>query len=387
MLFLYRLLVKTDGRKTGKGAQVIALVKDVVVGFFIGLANIIPGVSGGTFLLIFGIYERVIAAVNNFKPAKIKSGLGQLLKAMTAHEKKPHWHAFVTFLSDVDALFLGRLLVGAAIAIVGLSSLMKWLLLNQFTNTYALFFGLILVSIVIPFKMLTEKKMRDFLFFLIGAALTVYVTVSVNPYDKAKAKSDHYQARYEAQQNEGAGDSGTAQKFSYIGKYTGKEFIYGGGAGALAVSAMVLPGISGSLVLILLGQYFEVISAISGMKTLYLDYFLFLGIFGVGMAAGLVLFAKLVNFVFKKFFNQTMAFLIGLMAGSLYTLWPFKQSILMNQYAKSHGTIILNKGVGVYTNVNQLPESMGQFSTAFICFVIGAGIMAFFARKEAPSAA
>lgn len=357
-------------------------IKEMVVGFFIGIANIIPGVSGGTFLLIFGIYERVITILNNMGPTKLRRGLRLLAEAAASGMNREKRAAFMAFLTDLDLFFLTRILIGAGIAIVILSNVMKWLLANQFSVTYAFFFGLILVSVVIPVRLMKEKKVYHLLFFLLGTGLTIYVAASVNPLDKAKAKSDHYKARYEsaAQTAEKAAGS---ESFTFAGKYSIREYAYAAASGALAVSAMVLPGISGSLVLILLGQYVEVISAVSGLKTLQFDYLVFLSVFALGMGVGILLFARLVKFVFTRYYNQTMAFLTGLMIGSLYSLWPFKKTVCIDQYIKSDGAIEIVKDVVIHTNINQLPPNMGLALAAFVCCLAGIMIMLFFIRKEA----
>lgn len=363
--------------------------KELIVGFFIGLANIIPGVSGGTFLLIFGIYERVISVLNKLGPNTLIEIGKAKLAVLKAKDKKEEFSKFLKMIDSLDLLFLVRLLVGAAIAIVVLSALMEYLLVNQFSPTYGLFFGLILVSIIIPVKMIRSLKPLLVLPFIIGIILTLFVTISVNPYDKAKKKSDMYKARYEMKLGknllEEEKEPQKVEPFSYTGRYTIGEYLYAGLTGSVAVSAMVLPGVSGSLVMILMGEYFEIVSAISGLKSLELDYIIFLSIFSLGMLFGLLLFAKLVDFVFKKFHDGTMSFLIGLMVGSLYTLWPFKKFMIIDEFVKDGSTIRVIKDSVIYTNINILPENTIQFTSAVICFLIGGIIMYFFSKKEMKS--
>jgi len=357
--------------------------KELVTGFFIGIANIIPGVSGGTFLLIFGIYERTIGVLNNLKPQNLKRGLTLVKNVVSGKDKGAAKKDLGEFVKELDLLFLIRICIGAFIAIMALSSLMKYLLLNHFSNTYAFFFGLILVSIIIPIKLLKTRKIWYVVFFLIGTALTIYVSASVNPYDKAKAKSELYQVRYEKQQAVGEhGTEETEKKLRLSGSYTPAEYLSIFIAGAIAISAMVLPGISGSLVLILLGQYFAVVSAISALKTLEIDSVIFLSVLALGMLIGILLFAKLVNFVFDKFHDQTMSFLIGLMAGSLYALWPFKAFVKMDMYVKENGGIELLKDNIVYTNQNISPENGAAIGFALLFCVVGMGIMGWFVGKE-----
>ncbi|MCK5684285.1 DUF368 domain-containing protein, partial [bacterium] len=126
-----------------------------------------------------------------------------------------------------------------------------------------------------------------------------------------------------------------------------------------------------------------VISAISGLAKLNLDNMIFLGCFAVGIVFGGLVFAKLVNLLLKRFYNPTMAFLAGLMAGSLYALWPFKKSIIMvQQYIKQDGVIKILENTKIYTNINELPILEAQLFIPFFCFIAGCIIMSFFSEKK-----
>ncbi|MCP3872808.1 MAG: DUF368 domain-containing protein [Desulfobacteraceae bacterium] len=365
-----------------KGIEQPSLIKELLIGFCLGTANIIPGVSGGTFLLIFKMYERVFAILNNINKTNILYVLTSIIKIVFKTDKANNFVNFKAFLKDNDFIFLFKLIVGAVVAIFSLSSLMKYLIVYHFSITYALFFGLILISMIIPVRMLTDKKPHLILFFLLGAVSTIYVTIAVNPYEKVKMKSELYQHQYSKVQVLDEKKKGS-KAFSFTGKYTFEEYAYASFCGALSISAMVLPGVSGSLVLILLGAYFEVVSAISGLKTLNLDYLAFLGCFSIGIILGGLLFARLVSAILKRYYNATMAFLIGLMAGSLYALWPFKKSIIMvQQYIKRDGIICIVENVRVYTNINEFPQIGSELYLSMASFAIGCFIMFFFVKKE-----
>ncbi len=353
-------------------------LKDLLTGFAIGTANIIPGVSGGTFLLIFGIYERVISALNSLNGSSIKEILGSIGSLMKNAKSQEHRTATATLLSKYEIPFLVKLVSGALVAIVALSSLIKMLLLNYQTPTYGLFFGLILVSIIVPFKLFKKKKLFHIIPFIVGAIITISIANGVDPVEKVKQKSVIYQERIskdEVQTTE-------SKAFSFSGVYSPKEYIYAGVAGAIAISAMVLPGISGSLVLILLGQYFIVLTAISGAKSLVLDHFLYLGALSLGMAVGLLLFVRLVNFVFDKFHDGTVAVLTGLIAGSLVALWPFKVVEHLDYYGKVNGVITFIKDGAVYTNINALPSMSGETVITFVMVIIGIAVMVPFIKHE-----
>ena len=150
-------------------------MKELFMGFCLGVANIIPGVSGGTFLLVFGIYERVFAIVNQINVRFLGRLAGMSLSVFRHLGGKGTVQKFIVTLRATGLLFLMKLALGAGVAIVGLSSLMKFLLLNHFSVTYALFFGLILVSVVIPIKMMRRFSWGHFVFLLLGVVLTVMV--------------------------------------------------------------------------------------------------------------------------------------------------------------------------------------------------------------------
>jgi putative membrane protein len=124
-----------------------------------------------------------------------------------------------------------------------------------------------------------------------------------------------------------------------------------------------------------MGQYHEVISAISGLKTLQLDYFVFLAVMSIGMGFGMLVFARVISFVFKRFYDGTVALMIGLTAGSLYALWPFKQTVVMDQYVKHAGKITLIENSVIQTNINILPGDIASGLLALLIFAVGAGIV------------
>jgi putative membrane protein len=379
-------LSSSSASTAGMNNRMPGLVKDLFMGVCLGAANIIPGVSGGTFLLIFKIYERVFDSVNRINKTCLYRALGVSFRFVKQLGQKGTYREMAGFLEQNDFLFLLRLLLGAVIAILGLSTVMKHLLTHYFSLTYSLFFGLILVSILVPVKMI--NCFRPYLIWLIclGAAMTMMVSFQVNPYDKVKQKSAHYEIQYENQigGQEGLTD-GQTQKATVLAPVA--DYLYAGLCGAVSICAMVLPGISGSLVLILMGAYFDVLSAISGLTHFQVDAMVFLGCFGVGILLGGLLFARLVNYVFKRYYDATMAVLLGLMAGSLWPLWPFKQVVVMEeQYVKQNGVITMLENVRVYTNINMLPPVDSQLLWSCLLFVLGCVVMYGFLRIQESAA-
>ena len=365
-------------------STIASSIKELFMGFCLGVANIIPGVSGGTFLLVFGIYERVFSILNQINKPFITHCL-KLGLACFPHPVKGTRQLF-DFLQETGFVFLLKLATGAVVAILALSSLMKYLLLHHFSVTYSLFFGLILVSMVIPVKMLKRFDGWALMSLLAGIALTVGVSAMVNPYDKIKMKSDFLEPVYLAQADADASATpvpgGSDAKPAASGHSPG-DYLYIALCGALAISATVLPGVSGSLVLILMGAYFDVISAISELKSFHAETLIFLGVFGFGVLIGGLLFARLVSFVLSRYYNATMAFLGGLMAGSLYALWPFKETVVMaHQYVKDAGVVTCLENVVIQTNINILPGKDDPLMAAALFFVIGCIVMAMFIKVE-----
>jgi putative membrane protein len=344
-----------------KNAAAIS-VKHIFFGCIIGIANIIPGVSGGTFALILGIYPKLLEALDAYD--------GQFIKDFLAWFKTRKAIAFKRLVLTDNFFFLSRLAVGAVLSIVLLSQVIKYCLEHQYEPTYGFFLGLIVFSIPIPYRLLSDKKPRSAVWFLVGLGLTLLVSVLVDPSGKLLEKSRHYQMVLE-------GSAGSA-----IISYGAAEYIFAFFVGMIAISAMVLPGISGSFVLLLFGLYYQVISAISRIQHFYLEDIIFLSILAAGSLVGLVVFVKLFNYLFQKYRNQTIFFLIGLMVGSLYALWPFKEFQLVDLYMKINDAIVSVPQYKVYGNSLRLWQGMGEFVPTFVCFSVGGLVMMLFNRYE-----
>ena len=357
-------------------------LKDLLMGVCLGTANIIPGVSGGTFLLIFNIYERVFSIINCISRPLAFQAAGLAGRWMRHPVQKDAIRAVTSFCRENDFFFLFRLIIGAVLAIFGLSTVMKYLLTHWFSLTYAFFFGLILVSVLIPVRLLTHFRWHLIGFACLGAAMTVMVYVQVNPYDRMKHKSDFYQKIYESRITDSA-NRPDRDSAPFALPAAGTEYLYAALCGAVSISAMVLPGISGSLVLILMGAYYDVLSAISALPFFRLDAFVYLGCFSLGILGGGLLFARLISFVLKAYYDATMAFLLGLMLGSLWALWPFKQvAVLESQYVRENSVVVVLENVAVHTNVNVLPAVDAHLGWAVVLFLAGCGIMYGFVRVQ-----
>lgn len=246
---------------------IIILLKGVAV----GVANVIPGVSGGTIALITGIFERLIDSLKSF-------GLSALKLLLSGK-----WKLFV---EKTDFYFLVTLMVGVVLALVTLARIFDFLFTHYPVYIWSFFFGLILASVFFVGKTVEKWKVATIVSFTVGAVVAVLFTF-LTP----------------ATQNDG--------------------FLYLVLCGVVAVCSMILPGLSGSFVLILLGNYQLIaIDAINNRDIAIL--------FPVAMGAvvGLVAFSHLLSWVFKRYKDQTIALLTGFILGSLGVIWPWKEAIV-----------------------------------------------------------
>ncbi|MBN1652984.1 MAG: DUF368 domain-containing protein [Deltaproteobacteria bacterium] len=341
--------MKTDNSAPGdlrKDGILMSLVK----GYLIGIANIIPGVSGGTFALILGVFDRLIGAINALGLETIKTFARLVFSGFRRQARQD----LIAEWKRLDASFLAVLCAGAVIAILSSSFLIDYLLKEHYSPTLAFFVGLILPSIAIPWGMM-EKKGAVVLWAIPGIALTVGVSL-VMP-DSA------------------AGLDNPLMAFA---------------TGAIAISAMILPGISGSYVMLVMGQYQNVLAKITGLQLglarggIDVGAILWLSSMALGMGIGVILFARLLHYLLSRFQSATMAFLIGLLVGSLWVLWPFKDIEAGAEVADRSGEV--KKEIKIATAPNRLPENAREglvASGALIGGLVGsAGLLLIGRRKE-----
>jgi len=337
-------------------------LKDLIFGFIIGVANIIPGVSGGTFALILGIYPKLLKAIGDYDAGFFKTCL--------VLAKKKEVKKIQKLIFTENFFFLLKLLVGALISLVLLSKLFKFLLENQYEITYGFFLGLIVFSIYIPYKLLDSKRLKYFIWLFVGLGITLFISANVDPSIKMLEKSLYYKNILDGVvAASGAGYS----ILEYMGTFC---------VGMLAISAMALPGISGSFVLLLFGKYYQVISSLSRLQKFYIEDFAFISVFSAGCLVGLVVFVKLFNFVYNRFKDQTILFLIGLMCGSVYALWPFKKYQFVDLYIKINKVIFKVPNYKIYSNNLKLYDNFQQLWPVLSSFAAGALIMLFFTWYE-----
>ncbi len=258
-----------------------SLAKDfanTVRGYLMGAADIVPGVSGGTVALILGIYQRLVTAIS-----RVDIRLFGLLKA-------GQWRGAAEHL---DLRFLVSLGLGIGIGALSLASTMHLLLTEHRELTFSAFFGLILASGVLVGRLCKPKNSGQALLCL------------------ALGLAGAYAAYWLVTQHEVHNQPGLAYTFF---------------CGAVGICAMILPGISGSYLLLLLDKYEEIIAIIRRLTHLEAstDDLLTLAVFASGCAVGLLLFSKFLKWLLVAFGPQTMAVLCGFMIGSLWKVWPFQ---------------------------------------------------------------
>lgn len=240
----------------------------VLQGIAIGAANVIPGVSGGTMALLFGIYERLIAVLGTL----FKAGLDVLRLDI---------QGFRTRLVDMPWVFFLSLAAGILLAPIAGAALIPDLLDAYPEISRSLFFGLILGSVPIPWLRITKRTASQLVVMVLAAAVAFYL-VGLPPREIAEP--------------------------SLLAFFL---------AAAVAICAMILPGVSGAFLLLILGMYKPVFQAIESMDVVII------GTFALGAGLGLGSFALGLKWLLDRYHDTTMAALVGLMAGSLRSLWPW----------------------------------------------------------------
>jgi putative membrane protein len=246
-------------------------------GAAMGAANVIPGVSGGTVAFITGIYERLINAIKAIDTAALKL----ILKGQ-----------FRAFAAKIDFQFLFLLGLGVIASIVTLAELLKYLFANRAVHVWAFFFGLIFASIYFVGKQVKKWTVGCIIALLVGTAIALAVSLL-----KPASEND--------------------------------STLYLLLCGVVAMASMIIPGLSGSFVLLLLGNYqLIMIDSISGLKSGSIEAVKTLIPVGIGAVLGVVLLSRLLSWVFREFHDLAVSLLTGFVAGSLLIIWPWKSEII-----------------------------------------------------------
>ena len=259
-------------------------------GIAMGSADVVPGVSGGTIAFITGIYTELLDS--------IKSVNINALVTLFKEGPKAAWQA-------INGTFLLVLLLGILSAILTLAKLIHYLLDHHAILLWSFFFGLILASSLHMAKQITQWQGKTYLALLIGALCAGFISIA----------------------------SPTSIEPSYLNIFI---------AGSIAICAMILPGISGSFILLLMGLYAPVLAAVKGLQ---IDIML---IFALGAGLGLMMFSRLLSWLLHRYQDLMFSLLTGFMLGALLKVWPWKETISVR---------LNSKGLEVpFEQLNRLPE-------------------------------
>lgn len=248
-------------------------------GMGMGAADVVPGVSGGTIAFITGIYEELIESIRSISSKSLKvlvrSGFGEFWKSINGN-------------------FLLAVVTGIAISVFSLARLLRYILENYPELIWSFFFGLIIASAIYIAMSIKTWKTSTVISMIVGVVVS-YMITALTPAETTEA-----------------------WWFVFL-------------SGSIAICAMILPGISGSFILLLLGKYGYIITAVSEFKVGII------AIFMSGAVVGIIAFSNVLSWLLKKFHHQTVALLAGFMIGSLNKVWPWKNTI--ETFVDRHGEL------------------------------------------------
>ena len=272
--------------------------KLIAKGFVMGTADLVPGVSGGTIAFITGIYEELINTI---------AGLGRSTVVNLFKE------GLVSTWKKYNINFLLALFVGIVCAVLTLSNAIHFLQENHPEHLSSFFLGLVIASTPIIWRSVNSISILNYLFVAGGILIASVLT-----------------------------------NLPYAVETSSLLFI--ALSGAIAISAMLLPGISGSFILLVLGAYTPVIAALAGFDLVVI--FAFIG----GIVFGLLAFSRLLKRILANYHDQTLSVLVGFMLGALHVLWPWKGTIIPEDIGVESGLVLVwvIVGAGVVTGLSKL---------------------------------
>ncbi len=310
----------------GLGKNIMVAIK----GACMGAADVIPGVSGGTIAFIMGIYDEFVGSLASINM--------EALKLLFSGKLKEFW-------KHINGSFLLSLAIGIGCSIILLAGLMQYLLAHQPIQTWAFFFGLIVASSLFIIRGIQGWGVREILFMILGIVLGV-VICTLTP-------------------------TQTPDSLWFI-------FL----SGALAICAMVLPGISGSFILLILGKYEFIMGAISDLVSgvNFGSNFLILSVFGTGVIIGILAFSKFLHWLLARWQKETMIVLAGFIIGSLVKVWPWSNmdAIVKSQFPvvaqmEETGTTDLSGVIAEYSGLVNY-EISSAIGFALLGFALVTGI-------------
>lgn len=264
--------------------RIIDYIMVAVKGACMGAADVIPGVSGGTIAFITGIYDDLLGSINAIDATAVKLFFTGKFKEFWKH---------------INGSFLVSLFCGILISVLTLAGLMQYLLEHHPIQTWAFFFGLIVASSIFILRGIEGWNLKAVLFLIFGVFLGVTIC-TLSP-------------------------TTTPDALWFI-------FL----SGAIAICAMILPGISGSFILLILGKYQYIMGAISGLTSGQAigESIVVLGVFAVGAVCGILSFSRFLHWLLGRFHKETLITLAGFIIGSLVKVWPWsdKEAIVRAQF-------------------------------------------------------
>jgi len=285
-------------------------------GMGMGAADIVPGVSGGSIALITGIYTELLTSINSFN--------GQNFKLLLQFK-------FRLFFEAVNGKFLLSLLLGILTSIFTLSKLLTYLMEDHPIPLWSFFCGLILISAVVILREVEQWTIGVIIALLIGTVSAYYIT-ELPPTS-----------------------SPNALWFTFV-------------AGAIAICAMILPGISGSFILLILGKYEGILKAVSDRD------FLTLVVFAGGCVVGLLSFSRVISWLLKRYYALTIGLLSGFMLGSMNKLWPWKVVTAYRTSSSGEEKPFLTKNLWPGDYLSQVGDEP-KLVLAIIAFAFGIGLV------------
>lgn len=305
-------LTKNSQPESGDQAKrsIKEYIQVAVHGFCMGAVDVVPGVSGGTMAFILGIYDELLHAIHAVN-----------LRFITLLLKLRWREAF----RDFPWRFLLALGLGIGAAIFTLAEVLAWALHHQAEFVWSFFFGLVLVSVIVVLRRI-KRWNASMLALLVAATIGSYLMIGLTPQQTPNAPW-----------------------FLFL-------------SGALAICAMILPGISGAFILLLLGKYQDVLDAVVHGDVITLM------IVAAGGVVGLIVFARLLRWLLRNYHDATIVVLAGLMAGSLRKLWPWKEAV---------ETQVIGGGeLAVFQEINVLPLALTiEVILALVLMVLGVSLV------------
>ena len=285
-------------------------------GMAMGAADVVPGVSGGTIAFITGIYDTLLESIRRINP-----------KLITVLKEKGIKGAF----EHINGTFLIALFAGILTSIFTLARFITWMLHTHPIPLWSFFFGLIIVSVIHMFKQVDRWALTRFIAVILGAAFAYGITV-VNPVSMDP---------------------------------TPVNIVI---AGTIAICAMILPGISGSFILLLLGMYAPILGAAKSMDVVTL------GLFAMGCVVGLLTFSHVLSWILRNYRDIALTFLTGLMIGTLGKIWPWKETLTwrINSHGEQVPLVEQNLSPFNFEHVTGQPALLGY---AIVAMILGIAIV------------